>query len=538
MFPNSPNAYIKSVVDYSRQETRNFAFRPVADFLEKGAAGLAEDFPDARKDCCLWFHVFYLQTPTIHNAILSRKDFWAIDADSTADQSGGRLLFLRGYPSPKWLALVGHLYRVHPEYWRRHLGFLFRGGGGIPSSHVMPSASDRVFRLRVGTIGTYGRRWRKNHSLEVLQRDAAKNMEDYLRRLADADAWKQGDSVVRQYTLHDEEHFTIEQNLTVYLHLEQHSCKWTVIVFLDSGDDLATSPAGPWINRTNAHNNPMMVPKPPLSDIKGSTQSRWFETTPHVDSGRHFEQVMWQSMSAIHVNYGESLDPQLRMKDPFYLLSAIFQEDATNEEQILDLIAEKIKRLITSVETEGSDKIDYSILHARLLHYQTVLDNRVEILREKLDLLSRRGGDSWRPMAEPGAGEAIRRLETEFEYLVESALKLSAKLERSTALTLSLANIDEARRGTQLNSTVFRFTLVASFYIPLSFTSSFFGMNFKELGTGNLRLWVYFAVGIPVLLISVLCLFVRRSWLDKISLSTPRTMMRRRRWRTSELFGP
>ena len=60
--------------------------------------------------------------------------------------------------------------------------------------------------------------------------------------------------------------------------------------------------------------------------------------------------------------------------------------------------------------------------------------------------------------------------------------------------------IDQAER-------VGRLTQLAFFNIPISFTTSFFGMNFKQLNSGtNLSTWIWFVVSFPRLVISILVL--------------------------------
>jgi len=62
--------------------------------------------------------------------------------------------------------------------------------------------------------------------------------------------------------------------------------------------------------------------------------------------------------------------------------------------------------------------------------------------------------------------------------------------------------------------------LLAFFFIPLSFTASFFGMNFKELGSSNqdLSVWVWFIVSVPIFGVSVLLCFWSKVyvWLSRV----------------------
>lgn len=46
------------------------------------------------------------------------------------------------------------------------------------------------------------------------------------------------------------------------------------------------------------------------------------------------------------------------------------------------------------------------------------------------------------------------------------------------------------------NKSCYRLTLVAFVFIPLSFSSSFFGMNIQQLGTGSIHLGYFFLLAV------------------------------------------
>jgi Mg2+ and Co2+ transporter CorA len=213
----------------------------------------------------------------------------------------------------------------------------------------------------------------------------------------------------------------------------------------------------------------------------------------------------------------------VQAQDPFYLLYPLFQQVAFAESQMLDLVDAKIKKHEVGVISSNSiGTIDNETSHSQLLHFQGFLEYRIENLHDTLNLIRKHGGGSWRPQSDDGFTKIIdatmNLLRQDFEYLLDRAHSLLKKIERSISLRMSLVNIDQARRSTEQNTAIFRFTIVASIYIPLSFTTSFFGMNFRELGQegqGSLSIWVFFVFTIPVFILSVLGLFVRRSWIEQ-----------------------
>jgi Mg2+ and Co2+ transporter CorA len=75
----------------------------------------------------------------------------------------------------------------------------------------------------------------------------------------------------------------------------------------------------------------------------------------------------------------------------------------------------------------------------------------------------------------------------------------------------------ESQRAIEQAAGVAKLTRLAFFYIPLSFTTSFFGMNFVQFGTGELSIWLWFAVSIPIFFVSVLFLAVDLPALAKVT---------------------
>lgn len=231
-FADTPAGYVDKISTFSRQDARGRVYRPLAEFLSKGTHNNhGNQSPDTLADCFAWYYAIYPKLPMSLIPLLSPSIFRDVDADSISSACGGRLVFLRGYPSPKWLAFLGHFYQIKPEYWRRHLDFLSLGDGTFPREYQLPSTTSRIFQFRVGSIGSWGRWWGLGQRIEDLNRSAATDMDRYLNVLGAGRGWKQADSIVRRYILHDKEHFSIEQNVTVYLHTENEASQWIGMLF-------------------------------------------------------------------------------------------------------------------------------------------------------------------------------------------------------------------------------------------------------------------------------------------------------------------
>lgn len=153
------------------------------------------------------------------------KQFWHTDVlrsgyddQSPGSGNGGQLVFVSGYPSSGSSSRLTRIHNVKPEFWRRHLGFTSAASTRQFEDINVPSAICDVFQLRIWTIGYRGNGARSNQaSVEALRRDSAKLMEDYRERLNTRSSFHHGDSVVRKYEVHDQEFFSIEQLVTIYV---------------------------------------------------------------------------------------------------------------------------------------------------------------------------------------------------------------------------------------------------------------------------------------------------------------------------------
>lgn len=110
---------------------------------------------------------------------------------------------------------------------------------------------------------------------------------------------------------------------------------------------------------------------------------------------------------------------------------------------------------------------------------------------------------------------AVLQILADFERLVSRSELLCKECTRNISIAMNNASIAEAKRGIEQSQRLFKFTVLASVYVPLSFTASFFGMNFKEIGQGRLSIWLYFVVSLPIFAFSALTLFLDKSAIQR-----------------------
>jgi Mg2+ and Co2+ transporter CorA len=89
----------------------------------------------------------------------------------------------------------------------------------------------------------------------------------------------------------------------------------------------------------------------------------------------------------------------------------------------------------------------------------------------------------------------FKELKTDLEYLLARIEIISGRCNRMTDILLSTMSILESQKSIEQSEQVNKLTRLAFVYIPLSFISSIFGMNVKEIQV-NPSIWVFFLTAI------------------------------------------
>lgn len=294
-----------------------------------------------------------------------------------------------------------------------------------------------------------------------------------------------GQSIVRRFSVHDESIFTLEQRISIILK-KKHGT-WVAVVWLDTGKELKDRPLAPlsldlpnsrWLCR-------------PVIQYQSKIAFRSHDTScnssvPPSDSA--------QSANLLASQYGSLLDHNSMRNDPMYALSELFEFSAASECQFLNMMQHQIEKEFFVIEAQT----DWSLENLR--YHKTLLDDHIQSMKGTLHALRR-------PLipgspAEERISEAVQNVLEDFTHLLEQAQTLAAKCIEGINTIVSTTQLKESREGIKQAEGLRRLTLLAFFFLPLSFTTSFFGMNFRELGTGTLSLWVVFVVLVPVVAVS------------------------------------
>ena len=87
-------------------------------------------------------------------------------------------------------------------------------------------------------------------------------------------------------------------------------------------------------------------------------------------------------------------------------------------------------------------------------------------------------------------------------HVLQHAKRLSLRCVENTTALVNMAMLEESKKAIIQADGMKRLTLLAFFFLPCSLATSFFGMNFREFGTGYLSIWVFFVFVVPLVAIS------------------------------------
>lgn len=135
-------------------------------------------------------------------------------------KSASRLLFLRGYPTPEWLGLIGARFKIDPEFFVRFMHFKpAKDGINNYTLPALPAASWNLLELPVISIGER----RAFHGLvnqaevDVMRKEAKTRMHKHHEHLNGHTGVTAGSSVVREVAIFDHGCFALEQRIWICL---------------------------------------------------------------------------------------------------------------------------------------------------------------------------------------------------------------------------------------------------------------------------------------------------------------------------------
>ncbi|KAJ0413771.1 hypothetical protein BJY00DRAFT_296319 [Aspergillus carlsbadensis] len=418
----------------------------------------------------------------------------SLDSGTGSACDAGKVLFLNGFVPPEWLNLIGSRYRIDPEFFRQHLRFM------QPERQLdlpgLYSVSRNIIRLPLISIGTWtlDQPLRGRGSLVQQRSIAREKTRSYLKGLGATTS--AGQSIVRGVMINDDAYFTVEQELNICV--ETKDGGWTALCWLDGDLDLDSTVfnlahedgnhsiprQSHWILPTYLHSPKIALVGPALVE------------PPHVGA-----QQPWRGYASISKLYGRLLDPFCAHQDPFYALTEIFTISAFSVNQGLNLV----EQCMDSQTTTSISDMQASLENLR--QAKAFVRTQMAQLQISLAFIETQGpaGVKWPRATETKQRElnaaAAAELSRDYGHLHKRATALMERIGSESEWLMHRAMLNESQRAFSQGSRVARLTFLAFLFIPLSFTSSVFGMNVVEfVGTdqADLSIWSWVVLSVAV----------------------------------------
>jgi hypothetical protein len=296
---------------------------------------------------------------------------------------------------------------------------------------------------------------------------------------------------------------------------------------MDQGRPLEKSPPGPWTSHIESKAIPLPI-------IQHHHKMAFRTTTNRLDPDANISAEVQQSTAILPLQYDSLIalvDLARRApQDPLSMCIPLFAHAAFSEVQFLNLMESRIRIQIDAIaEGVSADAL------GTFQYFSNILNRHAQQLRDstrafyKLAERSNQGSNGVRaesPMPKstvpPGLGMRRQTSETEtarnigssssdsaftakglwedYEQLHVRCIDLSKMCTQGINLAMNKAAIEESRKGIEQSERLKKLTLLATFFIPLTFSASLFGMNIDLLGQNGVRFWWFFVLCVPITL--------------------------------------
>jgi hypothetical protein len=265
----------------------------------------------------------------------------------------------------------------------------------------------------------------------------------------------------------------------------------SAIIWLDAGRDLSHGDEAPWQGLRSRQRSSRSDSLPIIRHIP----SKLLSSMPNFTNVRDLPSLESLPQSTYHLpeQYDLTLDSKVACIDPLYALSELFFS-INSESQFLNLMERRMNDIMENFkdqETLALDNLDYS---------RQLIGNHIQHIENMTTFLESELTRQW-PIPENRHQEALLTqalLVDDFAHLARRANHLSAQILGGMNFISNGVMLEESRKAIAKADGTNRLTLLAFFFLPLSFTTSLFGTNFMEFGTGVLSIWVLFATLVPV----------------------------------------
>ena len=210
-----------------------------------------------------------------------------------------------------------------------------------------------------------------------------------------------------------------------------------------------------------------------------------------------------QALSSLPGNYGQTLDWEKATVDPLFAIQELFTFHAASELQYVNMLEQFVMDQIRRAESKQGGTDMGSILHfdyakSILIRHEAHTQNLLGSLNTCL-----KGWKQRATQTDCCDEELMSTLRIDLNWLSTRLHNIITLCEAGRSTIMGNASIEEAKRSneqavlvTGLTKATNRLTFI---FLPISFLTSIFGMNFRQFGQGTLSIWLWVAIALPLL---------------------------------------
>jgi Mg2+ and Co2+ transporter CorA len=185
-------------------------------------------------------------------------------------------------------------------------------------------------------------------------------------------------------------------------------------------------------------------------------------------------------------------------EEPDLLVGRMLQLATSSLAKVLNVMEEDVDAC------QKVDAIDSAVASTQLRFTLALLDKLRTYVIDNLSILQCQYSSHRHKPNHTGAGsDLFDDLKRDLDFVLARIDFLRTRCDTIATTLLSTMSILESQKSIEQSRQVNQLTKLAFFYIPLSFVSSVFGMNVKEIQT-NPPIWVFFVTAVSFTLLSIL----------------------------------
>lgn len=219
-----------------------------------------------------------------------------------------------------------------------------------------------------------------------------------------------------------------------------------------------------------------------------------------------------QAASHLPREYTLLLDHSIAALDPLYALWPIFRFAATTSNHVLSTIMQRYE-LISSTLWDPSLSKEY--MNQLILH-KHLLDDHAARHEEVLRYLRAPHLARWAMRLDREQKREADRVKkavvADFEYLLARFRTNAEHHHVAINILTAAAALNESKKQIDLATQVTKLTVLATVFLPLSFVTGLFGMNFVELEGLSIYVWAVVTIAIGLVTLAVYGWDEVRTW--------------------------